>query len=175
MGSCSVWLSLGRPWRWASVWFWSAQKREMTFAAAATDLTGDVWKTSLRRVEAFSNAFWFVTWMSLTNGCTRGFDARETVRDHTKLLVGFVRGNEERVRESMGQQYLEYCVHFWSPGLQKDIAELEKVQKEATKSIRRLNHLSFRNIVFKLRFEMEGFVSTELIPGEKLFCLSETF
>lgn len=43
----------------------------------------------------------------------------------------------------MVQINLEYCVPFWSSNHQKDIAELEKVQKTVIKMTNSLEHLSY--------------------------------
>lgn len=37
--------------------------------------------------------------------------------------------------KSVAQPRFEYCVTFWSPHLEKDIAELEKLQKRASAMI----------------------------------------
>lgn len=40
--------------------------------------------------------------------------------------------------------HLEYCMQFWSPHLQKDLAEIEKVQRRATKRIRGIELLPYQ-------------------------------
>ena len=52
--------------------------------------------------------------------------------------------------KSMVRPHFEYCVQFWSPHLKKDIIELEKGQKRATKMIKGLERLPYEGSLHQL-------------------------
>ena len=54
------------------------------------------------------------------------------------------------LHKSMMQPHLEYCVQFWSPHQKKDVMELGKVQKRATKMIQGLEHLPYEGRLYQL-------------------------
>jgi len=41
--------------------------------------------------------------------------------------------------------HLEYCIQAWDPQYRKDVELLERVQRRATKMIRGLEHLSYKD------------------------------
>ena len=71
-------------------------------------------------------------------GCIkRGIDAR----DENIVLPLY---------KSLVRPHMEYCVQFWAPVNKADIAELEKVQRRATKVITGMGGLQYPEILSKL-------------------------
>ena len=62
-----------------------------------------------------------------------------------------------RLYKSLVRPHLEYCCQAWRPYLQKDIDNIEKVQRRATKLIPELSTLSYEQ-----RLERTGLVSLEM-------------
>ena len=62
-----------------------------------------------------------------------------------------------RLYKSLVRPHLEYCCQAWRPYLQKDIDNLEKVQRRVTKMIPELSTLSYEQ-----RLERTGLISLEL-------------
>ena len=71
-------------------------------------------------------------------GCIkRGIDAR----DENIVLPLY---------KSLVRQHMEYCVQFWSPVNKADIAELERVQRRATKVVTGIKELQYPERLSKL-------------------------
>lgn len=52
--------------------------------------------------------------------------------------------------------HLEYRIQFWSPRYKKDIAILEQVQWSTAQTVRRLEHMAYKNCIFWALREGKG-------------------
>ncbi|PKU47034.1 hypothetical protein llap_2640 [Limosa lapponica baueri] len=87
----------------------------------------------------------FKAW-SVANQCTLA------AQKANRILACIKRSKASRSREvivplylALMRSHLEYCVELWSPQYRKDIYLLEWVQWRATKMIRWLEHLSYKD------------------------------
>ncbi|KFZ54324.1 hypothetical protein N321_07710, partial [Antrostomus carolinensis] len=78
--------------------------------------------------------------------------ALATQKANNRILGCTKRSVSSRSREvilplysSLIRSHLEYCVQFWSPQHKKDMDQLERAQKRATKMIQGLEHLSYED------------------------------
>ena len=64
--------------------------------------------------------------------------------------AGIIKKGIENKTANIIRPHLEYCIQFWSPHLKKDIVEMEKVEKSATKMMPGLGHFPYEERLQRL-------------------------
>ena len=95
------------------------------------------------------------------------------------ILGGIKRSVTRRLREvilplccALVRLHLEYCIQFWCSQHKKDMELLNKVQRRATKVIRGLEHLPYRDKIRELGKALQP--GEEKASGEYYSSLSES-